>query len=259
MSGTVPAWITVSIVSHGHGGMIADLLDDLARQTIASEIAVVLTQNIPEPDPKPNRGSTLAFRIKSNPHPKGFGANHNAALADCRSPWVVILNPDIRLPDQGALEKLLKGSSHAAGIVAPTVHNSAGEREDSVRRNLSPLSLLRRRLGQDRMAQGPEAGSGFVWVAGMFMALPLEVWRALRGFDERFFLYCEDYDLCARAMLRGFPVVVDEGVTVVHDAQRTSHRSVRYLRLHLASLARVWTSLAFWRVSLSDVGFGRRS
>jgi N-acetylglucosaminyl-diphospho-decaprenol L-rhamnosyltransferase len=64
------------------------------------------------------------------------------------------------------------------------------------------------------------------------------VFRELRGFDERYFLYYEDVDLCRRLRKRGYEVVLVPSASAVHDARRESHRNLRHLSWHLASIAR---------------------
>jgi N-acetylglucosaminyl-diphospho-decaprenol L-rhamnosyltransferase len=64
----------------------------------------------------------------------------------------------------------------------------------------------------------------------------------LHGFDERYFLYYEDVDLCGRLCLAGLRVVVCPDSQVVHHAQRSSRRSLKYLRWHLASMLRFFLS-----------------
>jgi hypothetical protein len=76
------------------------------------------------------------------------------------------------------------------------------------------------------------------WVAGMFMLFRREVFAEMSGFDERYFLYYEDVDLCRRLRRRGYDVRLVPTVTAVHDARRESRRSLRHLRWHLASMAR---------------------
>jgi len=71
-------------------------------------------------------------------------------------------------------------------------------------------------------------------------------------FDERFFLYCEDFDLCARMYNEGYAIVLDREACIIHEAQRDSHRSLRHLRWHIASLLKVWCSAAFWRVTFAS-------
>ena len=84
----------------------------------------------------------------------------------------------------------------------------------------------------------------------MFMVMESNVFSAIGGFDERFFLYCEDYDLCARLYRSGYSLMLDQSTHVVHDAQRASYRSMRHLTWHLGSLLRVWFSRLFWEVTL---------
>jgi GT2 family glycosyltransferase len=71
------------------------------------------------------------------------------------------------------------------------------------------------------------------------------VFAALGGFDERYFMYYEDVDLCARVREAGLDVRLDPAARAVHAAQRDSHRRPRYLAWHLRSMLRFWTSAAY--------------
>jgi GT2 family glycosyltransferase len=248
---------TLSVVSHGHGSLLQSLLRDLCRQDGIEHFHVVVTLNLVSEQLDLAAYPQLQMTVVRNSVPKGFGANHNAAFRHCSTPWFVVVNPDIRLPDATAMTRLLllDGPADGAGLRAPVVTNSAGQAEDSVRAHLTPLSLLKRVSGRDQELLKPlrpaSKGGPFYWLAGMFMAVRSEAFRRVGGFDERFFLYCEDYDLCARLYLSGYAIVLDQQVSVVHDAQRDSHHSVQHLRWHLGSLMRVWLSPAFWRVLLA--------
>jgi N-acetylglucosaminyl-diphospho-decaprenol L-rhamnosyltransferase len=80
------------------------------------------------------------------------------------------------------------------------------------------------------------------WVAGMCMFFDSAVFRALKGFDEGFFLYYEDVDICARVWRSGSVVVACPAASVTHDAQRASRRQWRHMRWHAQSMARY-----FWK------------
>jgi GT2 family glycosyltransferase len=82
----------------------------------------------------------------------------------------------------------------------------------------------------------------------MFLGLRSKAFAAVGGFDPRFFLYCEDYDLCARLYNTGGTLALIPTASVIHDARRDSHRSARHLRWHLKSLVKVWTSSSYWRL-----------
>ncbi|GGE09760.1 hypothetical protein GCM10011529_15140 [Polymorphobacter glacialis] len=246
--------VTISIVSHGHGPLLVRLLSDLNRQTDLSGVKVILTLNVSE-DVDAAVFGNLQIQVLQNFAPKGFGSNHNAAFARCSTKWFLILNPDlgVHTPDTFSRLALSAAAIDRIGVVAPRIQSSSGATEDSVRSNLTPWSLVRRRLGDRRIIDFQAAsvlGQPFYWLAGMCMMLDSDAFRSIGGFDDRIFLYCEDYDLCARLYNTGYVLAVDQNVSVTHDAQRDSHRSSRHLRWHLASLFRIWTSSTFWRVTL---------
>jgi GT2 family glycosyltransferase len=76
------------------------------------------------------------------------------------------------------------------------------------------------------------------WIAGMFMLFRSELFREVGGFDERYFLYYEDVDLCFRLRQHGYEVILVPDARAVHFAQRQSHRNLRYLLWHVRSLVR---------------------
>lgn len=244
---------TISVVSHGHSGMLRQLLDDIASHDSLHGVRVVVTLNIPEPNFESSDWPTLDLVVLRNAFPKGFGANHNAAFAYCNTDTFAVLNPDIRLPrNPFPLIANCLEIDQTVGVAAPHVVDLQGRPEDSVRNNLTPAALLsrilQRSLGRERLT-GLDADRplpSFFWVGGMFMVFGSKAFRAIGGFDERFFLYCEDYDICARLRRVGWRIAIVPEAIVVHDAQRHSLRSWRHLRWHLSSLAKVWKSSVFW-------------
>jgi len=74
------------------------------------------------------------------------------------------------------------------------------------------------------------------------------------GFDERYFMYCEDVDLCLRLRLAGLRLV-RAPVSVVHAGRGASRRSAVHLAWHVRSLLRLWCSRSFWAACrLAPVG-----
>ena len=235
----VQAMITVSVVSHGHGRMVAELLGDLAG--IPEVTRIVLTLNIPEPMPAIPPSLQQKLTVIENSSPKGFAANHNTAFKHCKARYFCVLNPDIRLqknPFPALMNALV---ARNAALVAPLVVNSSGIVEDSMRLFPTPLRLLKKALGLSRGSYAVRPGDAVIaadWVAGMCLLLHAETYRELGGFDEEYFLYYEDVDICARAWKRGMSVIACPSATVVHDAQRASHRSLKFLRWHISSMLR---------------------
>lgn len=244
---------TLSIVSHGHGAMLHNLLDDIAAFKDAQSYELIITLNLASEIFDLKRWPTLRIKVIRNDFPNGFGANHNHAFKFCETSWFIVLNPDLRMPVDpmpilmNEIRELIN-----IGAVTPSVVNVSGLDEDHVRHNLTPLALLRRyfgrRLESIDMSRTASRENGFYWLAGMFLAFPAKAYRQVNGFDERYFLYCEDYDICVRLVLADLQLFKVNKVRVIHSAQRDSHRSRRHLQWHLTSLAKVWTSRAYWRL-----------
>lgn len=244
--------LTLSIVSHGHRAHVATLLQQLARLD-RGDFEVILTLNLPEPvalDALP-----YPVRLIQNPTPKGFGANHNAAFDKSNGDYFVILNPDIELPQDpfGPLLKLAERDS--LNICAPVILDAEGQVEDSARNFPTPYGLFKRllcrllgrsivpdTLRQDADTLQPD------WVAGMFVMVARQTYLRLGGFNDAYFLYFEDVEFGARARLAGCHILVCKQARVIHQAQRDSHRQVRFMWWHLQSAAKFFLSFVYLRV-----------
>lgn len=232
--------VAVSIVSHGHGEMVTRLIAQL--RSCPEVTRIVLTLNIPE---QLTIKEDSVVRVAGNQSPKGFGANHNAAFLQCNEPFFCVLNPDIALEgDHFPLLVESLGKYLGAALVAPRIVSPAGQVEDSARRFPTLSSLFCKALGGKKGTYEAVDGNNVFypdWVAGMFMLFRSADYAALGGFDESFYLYYEDVDICKRISLAGRQVLVCSSVQAVHDARRASHRNLRHLRWHLTSMLRfVW-------------------
>lgn len=228
--------ITVSLVSHGHGPMV----NQLVRQLLACpEVAqIILTRNIPDATPLVQHEK---LAIIDNHDPAGFGTNQNAAFDRCRTPYFCVLNPDIELVDNPFPALLVCLAQEGSALAAPLVFAPDGSIEDSVRRFPTLVSLLQKASGgNDGCYQVGLGQESFFpdWVGGMCMLFRSTSFGRMGGFDVGYFLYYEDVDICVRLWKSGLRVIACPSVYVVHDARRESRRNWRFLRWHLASMLR---------------------
>ena len=259
-SSRVPAVadVTVSIVSHAHGSLLLELLADLNATESLRGSTVLVTLNVPSDHVDVSAYPNLRVVLLRNETSRGFARNHNAAFARCTTEWFAVLNPDLRLPRDPFPSMLaLAQQDERIALVAPVVTDINGALEDSVRTNLSPLSLMRRKL-RGRTPVSAMIPGEFYWFGGMFMLFRSAAFRDMKGFDERFFLYCEDYDICARLHLAGYGLRLDTGARVIHNARRMSHKSIRHLGWHVQSLFRVWLSRPFWQITFRSMDTATR-
>jgi N-acetylglucosaminyl-diphospho-decaprenol L-rhamnosyltransferase len=229
--------ITLSIVSHAQAGLAGRLLGDIASLGRA-DFQVILTVNVPEPV-----AAASTAEVVHNAQPRGFGANHNAAFRRAKGEYFCVLNPDIRLPHDPFPALLAEFADSAVGLVAPRITDAHGRMEDSVRRFPTLPSLLRKLLGERGPDYALETGPLRVdWVGGMFMLFRREAFERVNGFDERYFLYYEDVDICRRLHGAGYRVVATPAAQAIHEAQRTSRRNPRYMAMHARSMLRYLTT-----------------
>lgn len=229
--------ISVSIVTHGHGQMVNRPVDSLPSR--CPEVReIIVTRNIADSCPPLDRPGVRLIDIR---HPKGFGANHNNAFKHCKTPYFCVLNPDITL-GENPFPPLLSALKHtSAALAAPLVLTPNGEIEDNVRRFPTFRSLLSKLMAGDKGRYPHRPGQATLhpdWVAGMFMLFRRKAFQTVGGFDERYYLYYEDVDICTRLWHAGLRIVATAEARVIHDARRASHRNLRHLRWHLGSATR---------------------
>jgi GT2 family glycosyltransferase len=242
--------ISISIVSHGQMGLVTQLLCDLENHCVGLAFELLLTLNLQTDEPPPHGKYSFPIAVIQNQVPKGFGANHNQAFARAHGAFFCIVNPDIRLDSNPFGPLIAALGLPDVGIAAPVVLGVDGAIEDSARRFPTPVTILRRLwIGHhSKVSPGEGAVTESDWVGGMFMLVSRPIYATLSGFDERYFLYYEDVDFCGRMRLAGLKTVVCSGSRVVHCAQRSSHKSFKFFRLHVASLLRFFTSATWIRL-----------
>ena len=235
--------ITVSIVSHLH----APLLPNLVNQLLGfPEIGlIIITLNVPE---TLELSENSRIKIIENANPKGFGANHNLAFKFNHLPYFCVLNPDVVFEENPFPLLLPAFKEDKVGLVAPLAKTTRGHREPSIRHFVTPLSLLRKyAFGYDDSYLVENHNNYFYpdWVSGMFMLFDSKVYKLIHGFDEKYFLYCEDVDVCLRTWLAGYRISACSKALVIHDADRASHKSWQYTKWHLSSMMRFFYN--YWK------------
>jgi len=170
--------------------------------------------------------------IIENPRNDGYGKACNAAMDRVRTPHALLLNPDCEItPD--ALTTLTETMRRfpSAGIVVPqSLH-----RDGRPRKSYRPAFHVRMKKTAYRV---PDATCSAQWVHGCCMLLRTHAFKLTRGFDERFFLFFEDDDLCLRMQKAGFGCLMEPAATILHtggassgmDMRTRFHRCFHYVR-----------------------------
>lgn len=246
--------ITISIVNHRHCDLIVQLLNDLSRNC-ENIHTVIITNNVNSKNNFLGGKYRFKLRIKENEKPLGFAENHNNAFLDCTTKYFCVLNPDIRLHID-PFPKLVQNLTYEnIGLVAPRVRAMDGSLEDSARYFPTPISILNKALFGDKGEYDEQVNKTVIypdWIAGMFILCRADIFNRLNGFDKKYYLYYEDIDICLRTRKLGYEIALVEDVEVFHDAQRASHRNVKFLIIHLKSMSRFFMKHLFRYPKRSD-------
>ena len=179
----------------------------------------------------------------------GFGGGNNEALRWVKSPITVCLNPDIEVQPQtlSQLVDYYRKHQKELGILCPQLYSADGTPQHNTRAWPTWGRLLYRRYGPQRAFQLQEKPTAVPWAQGSFLLLGTDFFRGkLKGFDERFFLFLEDTDLCRRSWEMGKKVVLLPTAVAFHGQERLSGGSWwrtlfrRVFWIHVQSWFRYW-------------------
>lgn len=248
--------VSVILVSFNTREMLRECLETVFAQTgVSLEVFVV--------DNASRDGSVDMLsawfpqvRVIASPVNLGFAAANNRAMDLARGRYVVLLNTDAFLrPGDLALAVRKMDASPKAGLAGARLIGRDGHWQPSARQfpsvvnDLLALTGLSARFGRsrffgkaDRTWADPSSPAAVDWVPGAFSIIRREVLDSVGHFDERFFLYYEEVDLCRRIVAAGWQVWYWPELVVVHIGGESS-RQVRCL-----SISSSGSQLTLWRM-----------
>jgi GT2 family glycosyltransferase len=243
--------VTVSVLTHNNERTIRACLRTLfAQRDVAADVFVIDNASRDDTAGVVRREFPQA-RLVENPVNEYFARGHNRILPFLTRPFLLVLNPDVAMPDPGTVralvEPMLKDAAIGAGT-CPHQTESVGRRTHTTASLLARFTAARAIPGFYRwQVEAQEAaGPGEVEIAqGSCLMIRSEVFRELGGFDPRFDLYFTDDELCLRMRRRGHKIVLGDGPQVRHERshsllQLSGERRMRIIQKDLRLYARLY-------------------
>lgn len=183
---------------------------------------------------------------------KGFGAGHNVIInkllnKELDSKYHLVMNSDVYF-EEDVVEKLLGYMSNheKIGQIGPRITGKDGTLTYSCKLFPTPLNLIMRRfIPLKKIVEKMDYDYEMRWynykdivegalLSGCFMLLRTEVFEKVGKFDEKYFMYLEDYDFCRRIGEK-YEVIYYPKVEIMHEHAKSSYKSRKMLLIHIKS------------------------
>ena len=211
--------VSVVIVSYNTADLIEACLHSVRASAGASLETFVVDNASPDGGAALVRERFPWVRLVENRENRGFGAANNQVLGECTGRYIVLLNPDTEANPEVFRRMVAWMDAHPeVGLAGPTVNNPDGSRQDTVSRTYP---------GQKRTAGELSGLPGEIaCVMGACQIVRTGLMRELGGFDEDFFLYGEDQDLCLRIRKKGFRIGHVGDAILLHHGGKSERGSL---------------------------------
>lgn len=229
----------ISVVNHNHDEMISenDTLKNLAQKH-----TVIIKSNTEAKTCLKQYCQKSGIHLIQGSSFKGFGANNNevfkvakTSFNMCKEDYFLVLNPDIEISLE-SISSLLTELQHTPTDIAAINlfrNRAMTEYDNSIRhytKLLNPFKTLLRLPRKDFYDKSViKQPISIDWAAGSFLLFKTGCYQELKGFDEKYFMYFEDADICTRANLKRHNVVYFPNIKAVHFA---SHQNRKLLSKH---------------------------
>jgi len=276
MTDRVPSAVDVVVVTYNSGRHVRACFEPLVGVPWIRAVAVDNAST----DDSVEVVRAMGVRCLAERENHGFAVGSNIGWRAGAGEYVLFLNPDARIEveDLERLRRVLDDYPDV-GIAAPRFFYSDGtpahylRRFPQIRSTYARALFLHRILSRSASDEVIRDDAAYAtsgpqdWVPGACLLVRRSLLEALDGFDESFFMYCEDKDLCKRAQDEGMRVWYEASAACVHEGQASAPRTslvpvlaasrLRYLDKHAGRPAAMAHRVGLALDALTRVVFAR--
>jgi N-acetylglucosaminyl-diphospho-decaprenol L-rhamnosyltransferase len=222
--------VAVVIVNYNGERLLPDCLAALAAQTVAPEQVVVADNG--------SKDGSLALLRAHHPHVDalelgrnhGFAGGANRGVRATAAPWVCVLNSDATPAPDWLAQLTAAPRDERTWALGSVLVSAASGRIESAGDQYAPAGYAYKLLRDRPLGALPAAPYPVFAAPGAAPVFRRDVFDALGGYEERFFLYYEDVDLAFRAVLAGYHALLVPSARVTHrlGATTRSHARARF-------------------------------
>jgi GT2 family glycosyltransferase len=249
--------LSILIVTYNSARLVVPLLSRLQIQLQELNAQVIVVDNASKDSTvEVIRAEHPWVQLVASPDNLGFAAGNNLAAKHATGENLLLLNPDA-IPYEGALKRglALLASHQRVGLAGGELRGPDNSRQPTARMfprlrdELFVLTGMAARFPKspiwsrlDRGWADPEQAAQVDWIPGAFVFIPTKVFRQMGGFDERFFMYHEEVDLCRRMAKAGYTVRYWPEIKAMHIGGESAKT------VDQARISRSGSPLESWRM-----------
>lgn len=239
--------ITISIVTFNNEDIIIDTVSSIIEnipQEISYKFFIIDNEST---DSTVDRLKEIPQIEIINSKNKGFGFGHNRILEKLESKYHFVVNPDIRIIDLDFFQKTINilDSNMQIGLLSPLILNPDRTIQYLNKRNptyidmgirfISPRIFKKRQDKYVMKDVGYDKTYELEYASGCFMIFRTSIFKQIKGFDEKFFMYLEDADITRRVNQVSKSVFTPE-IRVIHLWKRSGHKKLKHMLITLKSM-----------------------
>ena len=247
--------ISFIIVAYQSKKFLTDCVNSITTHTSGEYEIVIVDNNSGENLDEIQNLSTSKIKIIYSQNNAGFGSGVNLGTTQATGDWLCVINPDTRI--QGDIHTLSTIDKNTKLIGLALVNQENEIQAYQYGDFPSPKSIISKRAKKQWQNQTQETITTD-WISGGSICIEVKLFRELGGFDDRFFMYYEDIDLCRRAKQIGRDIEWTQQITVWHQ-EGGSESNIRKTKERYYTAQRKYIAKyygRFWNILLMPIHLG---
>lgn len=216
--------------------LLEGLIDKYKEKIKDGKLEIILADNASTDDTLKKASQFKdSAKIIENGRNFGFAKGNNMAARKASGKVLLFINPDAEFTRGDLFDLIKEFENEKVGIVGGEILDFEGKKEYSAGKAYTLLRIFLLSLGLEEKTGArfsPEKRKEVDLVTGAFLAIKRDLFEKLDGFDEHYFMYVEDADLCFRAKNLGYEVLFSPSATIKHMGQGSSSRKFAVVNIY---------------------------
>ncbi len=214
------------------------IVEQYKKELDNDKFEIILVDNNSEDDSVKafNRLRIKNLQIIESNENLGFGKGCNLGASKAKGEFLLFLNSDTEIKDQGFVKMVnFLSQNKNVGILGGKLKNPNGTNQLSCGKFYSPFNLLLVLLGFNKLLnlrESPNVIKKVDWVSGACFMIRKDIFNKVKGFAKDFFMYIEDMELCFRVKKKGFSTYFYPNIMLFHKELGSSNKTFAVVNIY---------------------------